>query len=287
MRKISTLIAISLVSGLSYGGYRFFTASYHAPQLSTSTATTAKTIPATPTIATHTIDSDTLSQEINALLDQYSTMDVSVSIADISTGKTFQYGDDAGYVAASVTKLITACLYLHEVESGNASMTTVIDGTSANDLLQALIVNSDNTAWTSLNNYLGATALSNYASSIGMASYDESTNLITSQDIALLLTKLYKQQLLNSSNTNLLLSYMQQANYASYIPAAVSSSITVYHKAGVLDDRFHDAAILYDGTHAYVLVIFSKTSGAYNATAGQALFHAISAASSQTILGKS
>ena len=113
---------------------------------------------------------------------------------------------------------------------------------------------------------------------------------MTATDISSLLTKLHDVKLLNTSNTRLLLSYMKDADsdYSQYIVAAVPSGVTVYHKVGWLSDRVHDAAIITDGTHSYVLVIFTKANdGNYNETAGEQVFHQLTQITDQTFLGRS
>ena len=64
--------------------------------------------------------------------------------------------------------------------------------------------------------------------------------------------------LLDSQDTAQLLSYMQDTNYETLIPAAVPEGITVFHKYGLLDDELHDVGILTQGDAAYALVIYTK-----------------------------
>jgi beta-lactamase class A len=240
----------------------------------------------TPAVDTpvRTVDTTAMDAQIAKLLQDNPSLDASITITDIESGKTYQYGDTAAFQAASVTKLLTAALYLHNVEDGSLSLDDTIGTSTAGTLLEGLIVDSDNDAWSALNNVLTEKGLETYANDQGLASYDASLNIITSQDTAALLTKLYKRQLLNEVNTDLLLSYMEQAGYSEYIPAAIPAGVTVYHKAGFLDDRFNDAAIVDDGKHAYVLAIFSKAAGTYDPAQGKALFHAVAKAANETFL---
>lgn len=208
-----------------------------------------------------------------------SSLDTSVSITDVKTGKSYHFGDTSAFKAASITKLLTAAMYLHESEQGKVTLSS-----TAKSQLEQLIVNSDNVVWRSLNTKLTEEGLGNYASQIGINSYDPVQNTITGDDISLLLYKLYSKELLNVENTARLLSYMKQAGYDEYIPAAVTDA-TVYHKAGWLADRFNDAAIIDDGEHAYVLIIFSKSyGGSYSTSTGTELFHSITKAANQTML---
>jgi beta-lactamase class A len=176
-------------------------------------------------------------------------------------------------------------MYLHGVQAGKYTLSQSVGGYSARYQLQQMIELSDNTAWQNLNDILTHDGLENYASSIGLSNYDPDQNTLTVNDISLLLGKIYKHQLLNTANTNLLLSYMQNANEGNYIAASIPAGVKVYHKAGWLVDRIHDAAIIDNGHHPYVLVIFTKdNSGTYDSTQGQQIFAAITTATTQAFL---
>ena len=233
----------------------------------------------------------TMNQQINNVIAQNPNMDIGVSVINLDNNQTYNYGETDPFIAASVGKLITASLYLQDVQNGTYTMSQELSYDTAQNELKNMIVNSDNTAWTDFNGLLGHDALQNYGNQIGLTNYDPDVNTMTASDISSLLSKLYKGQLLNPTNTQLLLSYMKQADtdYGQYIVAAVPSGVTVYHKVGWLSDRVHDAAIITDGTHSYVLVIFTKAEDGsnYDETAGEQVFHQITQATDQTFLGRS
>lgn len=236
-------------------------------------------LPQVAAVQTRLIDKPTLDTEMARILKQYPTMDVSIAITDLENGKAYQYGKTEAFEAASTTKVLTAAMYLHEVERETFTLNQNIAGFSAKEQLRKLIVESNNDAWTSLNKKLTSEELQIYARQIGLASYRVNTNMITASDTALLLKKLYARELLNKTHTDLLLSYMKASIRHEYVSSALPSSVALYHKAGWLPDRFHDAVIIDNGTYAYVLVIFSKTNGGYNFSQGKALFKAITSAS--------
>lgn len=205
-----------------------------------------------------------------------SNFDTGIALVDLQTNKTYTYGDTAAYTAASINKLVTVLAYLHKVEQGNATLTQYIGGDTAQNQIQKALVNSDNAAWESfyISKQVSCSAHNAYAQSIGLTSYECVQNVISAPDVAAMLTKLYKGELLNKSHTDLMLGYMKQANYRQYIVSAVPSNLTVYHKVGFLTDRVHDGAIITDSKSkkAYVLVVFTKSTGAYNEQAGIQLF---------------
>lgn len=229
--------------------------------------------------------SDAMAAKINAVIAAHPELDIGVAVQDLNSGKIYQYGENQPFIAASISKVLTAVLFLHQVENGKASLTDMVGGSTAKYQLQQLIEQSDNTAWTEFNSLLGHQELGDYAKQIGLNSYDPDQNTLTADTIAILFGKLYNKQLLNNSDTALLLSYMQNANETDYIPASIPSGVKVYHKAGWLEDRVHDGAIIDNGKHPYVLVILSKTnSGVYDTMAGKQAFAAITSATTKAFL---
>jgi beta-lactamase class A len=109
-------------------------------------------------------------------------------------------------------------------------------------------------------NAVGHEELTEYAASLGV-SYDPTTNTLSPAEMATIVSRLYSGTLLNAGNTAQLLSYMQDTNYETLIPAAVPADITVFHKYGLLGGELHDAAILTQGDAAYALVIYTKGQG--------------------------
>lgn len=225
---------------------------------------------------------DSMSTQINAIIAQNPQMQIAVSVITLNDSAKHTYGVTNGFLAASTAKLISACVYLHEVERGSRSLSDNIGGQTADSQIKKMIELSDNTAWANINTELTHPVMKTWANSIGLNSYDVEKNILTADDIALLLSKLYKGEILSKEHTKLLLSYMQGANETQYIVSGVPAGAKVYHKAGWLDDRINDAAIIDDGTMPYVLVIYSKAnSGSYDTSAGQTMFKQITDATTE------
>ena len=128
---------------------------------------------------------------------------------------------------------------------------------TAGFLLREMIQQSDNDSWSLIMDAVGHEQLTEYAASLGV-SYDPETNALTPAEMATILAGVYAGTLLTAGDTAQLLSYMQDTNYETLIPAAVPEGITVFHKYGLLDDELHDAAVLAQGNTAYALVIYTK-----------------------------
>lgn len=271
MEKLTRFLSACIVIGLIALGAAWL---YENHFDSDDTAAKSETSVKSASVAEpqYSLDDAALGGDIQAIMSENSDLDLSVSITDLQTGKSYHYGETASYTAASIGKLVTATSYLYMVEMGQASLDDKVGGVNARSQLTKLIVESDNDAWEALNDVVTHDGLKSYAASIGMTTYTPNDNIMTSDDIALLLTKLASQKLLNTEGTDFLLSLMKDASMRSYIVAAVPDGTDVYHKVGYLEDRLHDASIIKRGDRSYVLVIFSKSSGSYDFSRGATIF---------------
>jgi len=188
---------------------------------------------------------------------------ISFSVAAISpnTNASQQLGTSLPMPAASVGKLLTASLFLHQVETGHASLSETIGGNNAKQELQLLINQSDDTAWQVLNDRLGHSGLNAYARGLGLSSYSSDADSINAADVAKLLQKLWAGELLNQTHTQMLLGWMQKTNYESFISPAVPAGYKIYHKVGLVNDNVNDAAIISNGKKTLILVIFTDGHG--------------------------
>lgn len=201
---------------------------------------------------------------VKSLISANDKLQISVTAIDLKSGETQSVGAQTPFNAASTTKLLTAILYLREVEQGRRNLNTGITWYSGPEALRQLINRSNDAVWTELNDELGSEKLESFARSIGVMDYDFDANSTSSKSMATLLQKLYKGQLLSTKNTNTLLSYMQETNYENFIPPAVDKELKLYHKVGLVEDYVHDAAVISDGQNDFVLVIYTNGNGTYN-----------------------
>lgn len=188
MEKLTRFLSACIVIGLvALGAAWFYENHFNNDSAFANSETSVKS--ASSDEPTYTLDDTTLANDVRAIMSENSDLDLSVSITDLQTGKKYHYGETASYTAASIGKLVTATSYLHRVEMGQASLDDKVGKLNARTQLNKLIVESDNEAWESLNDVVTHEGLKAYASSIGMISYTPNDNIMTSDDIALLLTR--------------------------------------------------------------------------------------------------
>lgn len=278
MEKLTRLLSVCIIVALVFlGGLWIFENKFNVDDTQPIRGTTGE--------PQYMLDDNALGNKLQAILSENNDLDISISITDLQTGQRYHWGESASYTAASIGKLVTAMAYLRLVETGHASLDDTIGDVSARTQLSRLIKKSDNVAWQKLNDIVTHEGLAAYARSIGLTSYSSETNTLTSNDCALLLSKLASQKLLTADHTAYLLSLLKEADMRNFIVAAVPAGTDVYHKVGYLSDRLHDAAIIKQGDRSYVLVIFSKSSSAYNFSRGSAVCKSITGATLQAFFG--
>lgn len=226
------------------------------------------------------IDEQKLAAAINGVIAQNPRLDIGVSVTDLATNKSYTYGVDQPFIAASVGKLLSASLYLHQVEAGQRGLDDSLNGLSAREQIQKMVAASDNYAWQAVNGTLGHPALADYAHRNGLTSYDPTQNKIKPSEVASLLSSIYQGKLLNKDNTKFLLANMQQdQEELQFIRRYIDPNVTVFHKAGWLADRAHDTAVIENGDRPFTLVIFTKArGGVYDFEKGQTIFSGLTTA---------
>ncbi|MCA9337261.1 serine hydrolase [Candidatus Saccharibacteria bacterium] len=190
---------------------------------------------------------------------QASAIRTAVSVIDNHTGQAYNAGAyNQQFKAASTIKTLTAIAYLQLVDQGKATLDQTIGGVPARELLRAMMQDSDNTSWHTLNDYIGASQLQQYATGLGVSSYvGEDMNLLTSEDCARLLELLANNKLLSMQSRELLYSYMGTSNNRELITSSMPAGVTTYNKYGMLFGNLHDSAIVTTDDTSLSIVIYT------------------------------
>lgn len=197
---------------------------------------------------------------------------IGISYVNLKTGQTVQLNGDHAFTAASTTKLITAVYVLQQIEKGNLDINAPLGAYTVGFQLQQMVNQSNNDSWDYFNNLYPLTSQQNFARSIGINSFTWNQNTLSPNDDVTLLQKLYTGQLLNTSDTQLLLGYMQNTNEEGLLPSGLPNGWQIYHKYGELDDNVHDGGIITNGNQVFILAIFTNGQGDEDYTARAAIF---------------
>jgi beta-lactamase class A len=200
-------------------------------------------------------------QPIQQVVSDFSGETWGISVHDSSTNEFQSIDGDRIFVAASTTKLITACAYLHKVEQGKYDLNDPLGEYTEQFQLEQLINQSNNDSWDLFFQLMGTRAISDYAQSVGITNYNVLNNTDTPRDIDLLLEKLSSGNLLTPHYTQLLLGYMQNTEEERFLPSGTPPSVALYHKIGLLDDSVHDVGIFVLPSRTITVAIYSSGHG--------------------------
>src|SRR6185369_12047960 len=119
------------------------------------------------------------------------------------------HDSQTAYRAASTAKLIVASYFLHQVEQGKYTLTQPMAGYTTGFHLQQMINQSNNNSWAAFMAMMGRANEEQFAHQMGWNSFVIATNYLAPTDLADLLQRLKKGELLNPDHTQLLMGYMQ------------------------------------------------------------------------------
>lgn len=180
--------------------------------------------------------------------------------------RTVSAGGDKQFHPASTYKLFMAHSVIKRIEANQLKWTDEINGTTVDECLTRMIVNSDNICAEAFAEKFTWGSVQSDLKSIGATG----TNLNlpepvgTVKDQVLFLHKLHHNQLMKQENKDKLLALMRQQRFRAGIPAGVG--VTVANKVGFLGNNLHDSGLVYSGHGVYALSIYS-TGGTWGAIA--------------------
>jgi|GEM_PF-1553340 len=196
--------------------------------------------------------------------------DFGIAVREI-TGKMryASYQANKPFVPASTFKPFVAYMVLHNVEQGQYTLQgRTYKGNSLEYCLERMITVSDNQCAYELERLIGFPEMNEFIQSKGFTNtdlnnYDASGRMLatdkssTAGDLAELMWRLKKGELLNQEHTTYLIDLMKGQQWRERIPAGVPEGIEVADKPGWLPGIECDMAIVYGKDSTYVLTIVS------------------------------
>ena len=268
VKLVPTLALFTLLVLAVFLGYHID----NTPVKATADAPTlTKTVAEKTTVETPAPDPlPTLVADMNAPIAAQPGLSASATLIDLNTGKEYDAGNyTQTYEAASTSKLVAIFDYIHLVEQGKATLTQMIDGQQAQDIIMRMIVYSDNDAWDTLNGYLTFGGEQTYLDSIGVAGKMTPEDIqFSTPAMAKLLRLLYQGKLMNPTNQAMIYNYMSHTTMNSLISAALPADAVVYHKYGAIDGVLHDASIVEYQGHKFVLVVYTSNPAGTSGMSG-------------------
>ncbi len=244
-------------------------------------------VAATPRIKLFKTKLDAL---IARMTKQYGYESVSVYFRDLSNGPWYGLSYDEPFVPASLVKVPILIAVLkqaetkpallqdrvlitddmeHTLSQNIATSSGVRSGVeySIQELLEHMIIYSDNTAVKALRSYVNEDVLADTFAQIGVPfNLEDSGDLrLTVREYAAFFRVLYNASYLTREYSELALSILSQSSFTQGIVQGVPSYIPVAHKFGerqMVGDgytvQFHDCGIVYYPEHPYLLCVMSR-----------------------------
>ncbi len=217
--------------------------------------------------------------------------DVGVVIKDLETGWEIPFGDDKLFPSASLAKIPLMAVCLLAVEEGkirlkrNAALKSSDKLTGSGvlknmtpgiffnieELIGLMISDSDNTATNILTNIVGINYVRDSLKNFGLKHTNFSRkiadyklrdsgieNYTSASDIASLLEKMYKRNLVSKSASEHCLRFMKLSRSSDRIPKYLPVDLTIAHKTGLERGVCHDAGIVFTPKGSFIVAVLTK-----------------------------
>ncbi|MBN2097354.1 MAG: serine hydrolase [Candidatus Omnitrophica bacterium] len=226
--------------------------------------------------------------------------DSAIVIKDLQTGWTFTHQQETLFPAASLSKIpIMAVCFLKAQEQslrlsqtvklksqdklgGSGVLKGVKPGTvfTVDYLIGLMITESDNTATNILTNMLGLKNLDSAFRELGLAHTNLSRkvadyrlrkkgveNYTTAGDMAFLLEKIYRKQLINQGLSEKCIRLLRLSKINDRILKYLPAEISVAHKTGLERSVCHDAGIVFTAKGDFLICVLTKHKNSNSAPA--------------------
>lgn len=204
--------------------------------------------------------------------------ELGIVLLDPEGGEVVSRNADRPFTSASLYKLFLAHAVLDGADRGARVLTDVVPelGLTVEQALDVMISWSDNVSGAALGRWLGWEEVEVFAHEQGFAattfdpgsgSRDVVAMTTTPADVAALLERLRRGELLSGSSTALLLGYLEEQHLDYALSSGFSPDVGFAHKTGLLENVSHDAGIVELGGHEYVVAVLTDGWSDYEESA--------------------
>lgn len=205
---------------------------------------------------------------------------ISIYYENINSGASIAVNKDLALFPASLSKLVQAILVVKKVENGTLTWDTVLkveagdissdSGTlyqrigdtslTVDNLLEALLVESDNTAQNIFRRSLTVDDYINFQYQTGLQDLYNEKGFISAKEYTRILRVLYTSNFLEPQNSEKILKLMTKSNFKEYLSSGIPSTIPFAHKYGenVVHGIFADSGIVYIEGKPYMITVLIK-----------------------------
>lgn len=227
----------------------------------------------------YTINIQELRTYLHGIGDRYPDA-ISIYYEQINSGSNISINKELRLFPASLSKLVQAIIITKKVEEGHLAwdkkLETKPEDLSADsgelyktigsksltveELLQELLVHSDNTAQNIFRHYLTVDDYIKFQDETGLLDLYNEKGFISAKEYTRLLRVLYTSSYLEPENSQKILKYMTQSTFTNYLSQGIPKGIPFAHKYGENEDMviFADAGIVYVPNKPYMITVMIK-----------------------------
>lgn len=225
-----------------------------------------------------------LREEARRLASEYGQESVSLYIEYLNTGANISVNPDLYLWSASLPKLSIAMAVLKKVEEGSLSLDTQLEFTqedfnnlsgatsnpiwdqpvgtrfSVEELLQQLLVQSDNTAQSILTRTLQASDMEKIITDLGLEKLFDASGKLSAKEYSRFLRSLYTASYLNRENSQKVLMWLDESPFDDYLAQSIPSDYKFPHKYGenFVQRVYADSGIVYVPNRPYLITVILK-----------------------------
>lgn len=208
-----------------------------------------------------------------------------IVIKDLKTDESYVQNADREFTAASLYKLWVMAAAFDMIQNGKINENDIMrqsaqvlnnefdidpdyaeqtKGTitlTVREALDKMITISDNYAALLLSEKLTLASVEVYLKQHGLTvSKLGEPPVSTPRDIARFFEKLYKGELANRQNTDIMLGILKRQTLNGKVPKYLPQKLVIAHKTGEIETYTHDAGIIFTGKGDYIIVVMSESS---------------------------
>jgi beta-lactamase class A len=221
-----------------------------------------------------------LREKLNEIVKQEGANTVSIYFEFLNSGANIQINNETRFYPASLVKVPCALAVMKKVEAGDWSLDdrlVLLDqdkdnryGTlyqqptntsfSIRDLLEKLLVESDNTAHKILMRNLSEDELNVVRDAVGLNDLFDEKSEVSAKEYSRLFRALYNSSFLKRDNSQQLLQWLSSTSFNQYLPAGLPSGTVFAHKIGEddVENNYHDSGIVYLPNRPYLITVMIK-----------------------------
>ncbi len=221
-----------------------------------------------------------LRERLNEIVQAEGADTISIYFEYLNTGANIQINNDTRFYPASLVKVPSALVAMKKVERGEWQMGSMLVlfeedkdprygdlykrpvGTrfTIEELLQALLKSSDNTAHRMLMRNLSENELGELKDAIGLEDLFDEKQEVSAKEYSRLFRSLYNSSFLKRSSSQQILEWLTQTEFKQSLNAGLPNSALFAHKIGEddVEKNYLDSGIVYLPNRPYLITVMIK-----------------------------